>query len=52
MLEDVGESGLEGARAQGLDSLLGDCLGLDVGRLVDEVCMGYVRCWVRYSQVL
>ena len=37
MLEDVCEAALEGARAKGLDGLLGDCLGLNVGGLVDEV---------------
>lgn len=38
MLEEVCEAALEGARAKGLDGLLGDCLGLNVrGKLVDGV---------------
>lgn len=37
VLEDVGEAALEGARAKGLDGLLGDCLGLNVWGVVDVV---------------
>ena len=37
MLEDVGEAALKGARAKGLDCLLGKCLGLKIGKLVDGV---------------
>lgn len=38
MLEEVCEAALEGARAKGLDVLLGDCFGLNIGgKLVDGV---------------
>lgn len=42
MLEEVCEAALEGARAKGLDSLLGDCLGLNVEGGLSMVLYGII----------